>query len=317
MTLRIVEQDVWSPRPSSQGRADASGLPDLRAVVMLAGAVRPGKLRRWSGRSALELPVGAQRTVMDCWREQLLALAETLGIDHLLVRVMMSGDCGLKPKTERFGPLEIKIEQDPSAFRGTAGLISDISRQYDDSDQVLVSHAGQLLFEPLTTIARGLAKPEGDVTIAVEPEGVPSGLMLVRCGAMRGINPVGFVDLNEQALPELAKDHRVKVARFANPPTRSVRTLSGYIAALRAYHRRASGRKDALGPFAEDWRPTFGITEPGAKVASDVVLHDSVVLKGARVEPGAVLVRSVICNGAVVASGRHVVDQVVGLDRPM
>ncbi|MEM9414670.1 MAG: hypothetical protein AAGA29_04225 [Planctomycetota bacterium] len=317
MTLRIVDENVWSPRPSRQDRADASGLPDLRAVVMLAGSVRPGKLRRWSGRSALELPVGASRTVMDCWREQLLTLAETLGIDHLPVRVMMSGDCGLKPGTERFGRVEIKIEQDPSAFRGTAGLISDVSREYDDSDQVLISHAGQLLFEPLTRIARGIAAPAGDVTIAVEPQGVPSGMMLVRCGAMRGVNPVGFVDFNEQALPELAKDHRVKVARFASAPTRSVRTLGGYISALRTYHRIASGRQDVLGPFSEDWRPTFGIVEPGATVASDAVLHDSVVLRGARVEAGAVLVRSVVCDGAVVTSGRHVVDQVVGSDRPI
>lgn len=316
MTLRIVDHEVWSPRPRRGDRSPAQGLRDLRAVVLLAGAVRPGRLQKLSGRSTLEMPVGASRSVMDCWREQLLTLAETLGIDYLPVRVLTSRSCGAEPKTERFGRVELTIEQDPSAFRGTAGLLSDLSRHYDDSDQLLVTNAGQLLFEPLTRIASGLDAVDGDIAIAVESHGVPSGMMLLRCGAMRGINPVGFVDFNEQALPELAKDHRVKVARFAAAPSRSVRTLDGYVGALRAYHRAASGRKEAIGPFSEDWRPTFGIVEPGASVAPDVVLHDSVVMRGARIEPGVVLVRSVVCEGAVVATGRRIVDEVVGSDRP-
>lgn len=317
MTLRIADQETWSPRPKRAGPQQGQGLSDLRAVVLLAGAVRPGKLRKLSGRTALELPVGASRSVMDCWREQLLTLTETLGLEHLPVRVITSQGCGLEPKTQRFGRIEITVEQDPSAFRGTAGLLSDACRQYEDDDLLLVSHAGQLLFQPLVRVAMGLAAAAGDVTIAVEEAGIPSGMTLLRCGAMRGINPVGFVDLNEQALPELAKDHRVKVARFATAPSRPVRTLDGYISALRAYHRTASGKKDSPGPFSEDWRPTFGIAEPGATVARDAVLHDSVVLRGARVEAGAVLVRSVVCDGAVIPAGRRVVDQVIGPDHPL
>lgn len=317
MTLRIVDQEAWSPRARPASRRCSHGLGELRAVVLLAGAVRPSRLIKASGRSVLDLPVGASRTVLDCWREQLLTLAETLEIDELPVRVMVSQGSGLDAKTERFGRVSLTIEQDPSSFRGTAGLLSDVARGYDDDEQVLVSHAGQLLFEPLTRLAFGLAEAKADVAIASEAKGTPSGMILVRCGALRGINGVGFVDFNEQALPELAKDHRVKVREFETATSRSARTLSGYIGALRAYHRRAAGRQEVLSPFTEDWRPAFGIVEPGGDVAADAVLHDSVVLRGAKVGPGAVLVRSVICAGSVVAGGQRVVDQVIGHDRPM
>jgi len=316
MTLRIVDHEVWSPRPRRAAVGQGHDLPDLRAVVLLAGAVRPGKLLKQSGRSVLDLPVGANRLVMDCWREQWLTLAETLGVDLLSVRVLTSKGSCLEPKVERYGRVEITIEQESKSVRGTAGLLSDVARDYDDEDQLLVSHAGQLLFEPLTRLARGLAATRSDVAIAVEQQGLPSGMMLVRCGALRGICPVGYVDFNEQAMPELAKDHRVRAARFESATSMSVRTLDGYVGALRAYHHRAGGRSDPDSAYAEDWRPTFGIAEPGSSVASDAVLHDAVALRGARVESGAVLVRSVVCAGAVVPAGAHVVDQVVGGDRP-
>lgn len=286
-------------------------LSDLRAVVLLAGDVRTNTLRKTTGRASPSLPVGANRSVLDCWREQLITLAETLGIEQLPVRVLISRNSGLTPRTERFGPVLMSIEYDPSSFRGTAGLLSDIARTYNDDDQLLVTSAGQILFEPLIRIALDLYNAGGDFTLGIDPNGVPSGLMLFRCGCMRSINPVGFCDLNEQALPEMAKDYKVRVARFASPVAMSVRTLPGYLGALRAYHRHASGRHDLNHPYEEHWRPTFGITEPGAKIGRGVVVHDSVVLAGAMVQSGAVLVRSVICPGTVVGRDVRVIDQVL------
>ncbi|MEM9347228.1 MAG: hypothetical protein AAGB26_11490 [Planctomycetota bacterium] len=286
-------------------------LSDLRAVVLLAGDVRTNTLRKTTGRASPSLPVGANRTVLDCWREQLITLAETLGMEQLPVRVLISRNSGLTPRTERFGPVLMSIEYDPSSFRGTAGLLSDIARSYNDDDHLLVTSAGQILFEPLIRIAMDLYNAGGDFTLGIDPDGVPSGLMLFRCGCMRSINPVGFCDLNEQALPEMACDHQVRVARFASPVAMSVRTLQSYLGALRAFHRYASGRCDLDQPFEEQWRPTFGIIEPGATVGRGVVVHDSVVLAGAKIESGAVLVRSVVCPGSVVGRDTRVVDQVV------
>jgi hypothetical protein len=295
----------------SDTRVPQRPLSDLKAVVLLAGDVRTNTLREMTGRTSPSLPVGASRTVLDCWREQLITLAETLGIEQLPVRVLISRNSGLTPRTERFGPVLMSIEYDPSSFRGTAGLLSDIAKAYDDNDQLLVTSAGQILFEPLIRIAMDMYNAGGDFTLGAEPGGVPSGLMLFRCGCMRSVNPVGFCDLNEQALPDLAKDHTVRVASFASPVAMSVRTLSGYLGALKAYHRHASGRHDLDQPYEEQWHPTFGIVEPGATIGRGVVVHDSVVLAGARVEPGAVLVRSVVCSGATVRRDEHVVDHVV------
>lgn len=286
-------------------------LSDLKAVVLLAGDVRKNTLREMTGRTSPSLPVGASRTVLDCWREQLITLAETLGLERLPVRVLISRNSGLTPRTERFGPVMMSIEYDPSSFRGTAGLLSDIAKAYDDNDQLLVTSAGQILFEPLIRIALDMYTAGGDFALGADPGGVPSGLMLFRCGCMRSVSPVGFCDLNEQALPALAKSHTVRIAQFASPVAMSVRTLSGYLGALRAYHRYASGRHDVDNPFQEQWHSTFGIIESGATVGRDVIVHDSVVLAGARVEPGAVLVRSVVCPGAVVRREEHVVDHVV------
>lgn len=308
MNWRIAEHGVEQKASEPQV---VKPLSDLKAVVLLAGDVRTNTLRKLTGRVSPSLPVGANRTVLDCWREQLITLAETLGIEQLPVRVLVTRNCGLTPSTERIGPLLMSIEYDPSAFRGTAGLLHDIAQAYDDSDQLLVTTAGQILFEPLVRIALDLHMAGGDFTLGADPDGVPSGLMLFRCGTMRSVNPVGFCDLNEQALPEMASSHSVRVARFASPVAMTVRTLPSYLGALRAYHRQASGRHDVNEPYEEQWRPTFGIIEPGATVGRDVILHDSVVLAGARVEPGAVLVRSVVCPGAVVGRGDHVVDHVV------
>lgn len=308
MALRIAEHGVDSGLAVPMVRRPLS---DLRAVVLLAGEVRANTLRKLTGRSSPSLPVGASRTVLDCWREQLITLAETLGIDQLPVRVLISRSSGLTERSERFGPVHMSIEHDPSSLRGTAGLLSDIARSYDDNDQLLVTTAGQILFEPLIRIAMDLYTAGGDFTLGVEPGGVPSGLMLFRCGLMRHINPVGFCDLNEQALPELSEEHDVRVARFPAPVAMSVRTLHGYVGALRSFHHRASGRCDVAQAYEEQWRPTFGIIEPGATVGRNVVVHDSVVLAGARIESGAVLVRSVVCPGAVVPAGKHIVDQVV------
>lgn len=317
--LRLVDSGahpIDAQRTSRQRASGPAPKTSIRAVVVLAGSVRQTPLRRRSGRSPLAMPVGANRTVLDCWREQLTALAKSLELEHLPVRVMVSSDCGLSPITDRFGPVELSIEVDPSAFRGTAGLLSDVARAYEDDDQLLVIHGGQLLFTSLTQVTHELARCDAMVGMATCPQGVPSGVMLMRCGGLREVAKVGFVDLNEQVLPELAKTYPIKIRRRETLTTMSVRTLSGYIAALRTYHRRATGHQEIPSPFAEAWRPTFGIVESGASVDPSAVIHDAVVLAGARVEAGAVVVRSVICPGAVVGRDQHIVDRVFGEQSP-
>lgn len=285
--------------------------PRLAAVVLLAGSVRPSKLRKASGRCGLELPVASHRTVFDCWLDELKAVAAAHDMDVLRVRVMVDRMTRLAPTTRPIEPLALSIEQDPSEFRGTAGLLHDLAKGYEDDQYLLVGHGAQVLFVPLLEQAQAMAQTGADFLMVTDAQGVPAGLMLIRCGCLRKISGVGFVDLNEQALPEIAKRHVVRVVRFDRPTTGAVRTRSAYIRTLRELHRRASGVIGTDPGLEEDWRPMFGLVEDGSQVHERAVVHDSVVLGGARVEPGAVLVRSVVCPGAVVGKGQSMIDAVV------
>ena len=135
------------------------------------------------------------------------------------------------------------------------------------------------------------------------------GVMLVRCAALRDLPHVGFCDFHEQALPLIAKRFVTRAVPRPSPVALPVRTRSGYIQALRQYHR--TRQVAAGGHLAEDWKPAFSIIEHGANVHPTAQLLDSVALRGARVEHGAVLVRSVVCPGAVVRRGRVLIDQLV------
>ena len=115
----------------------------------------------------------------------------------------------------------------------SAGLLSDLARGYEDDQFLLVGHASSMLMAPLHEQAEAMAATGADCCLLCSRDGTPSGLMLIRCGCLRDINPVGFVDLNEQALPMIAKTHDVRVLRVDHPVTRSVRTRSSYIQTLR------------------------------------------------------------------------------------
>src|SRR5438309_1569651 len=84
--------------------------------------------------------------------------------------------------------------------------------------------AGVVLTD-LASLVMRLAESSADIALLAEPDGSPTGLMLVRCGTLRQISPIGFVDLNEQALPAIASKHVVRVVR--NPVERyPVRNLA-------------------------------------------------------------------------------------------
>ena len=313
MLFRIANQNVVQTGTEHGLARLGRQLSDLRAVVLLAGSVRANQLRKATGRSALEMPVGDCRTVLDCWREQLVTMAEQLNLDNLPVRVMVDQASGMKPGVSQHGPVQMSIELDPSEFRGTGGLLSDLAREYRDDDLILVTHASQLLFEPLAELSGALAETVSDVSMVCSADGTPSGLMLIRCGCLRDINPVGFVDLNEQALPAIAQAGDVRVVRYDQPTARSLRTLSSYLETLREYHYRHLGpRKVREQVPPEPWEKTFGIVENGARVHETAIIHDSVVLAGARVEAHAVLVRSIVCSDVVIPRGRSEIDRVVG-----
>ncbi|HEX7008616.1 MAG TPA: hypothetical protein VF184_01455 [Phycisphaeraceae bacterium] len=297
-------QARWAPQ---QGKAIAA----LRAVVLLAGSVRPTQLRKAIGRFVLELPVDPQRTILDSWLEQATAVVEYFGLQRLPLRIMIDHATPAPRRDIPAGPVEARIERDPLEYRGTGGLLRDLAGQYQEDDLILVADAAQVLLEPLAVLVDRLAATPGDVRILTLPDGTPCGLMLVRCGCLRSIARIGFVDLKEQALPAIAREHDVRVARYSRTTGMPIRTLAGYLDALRAYHQRLRGQGADGGPPAEEWRPTFSLVESGAVVDPASVIHDSVVLAGGRVEASAVVVRSVVCPGGWLGPGRFAVDRFV------
>ena len=309
------QRATWAPEPSGSAdeAAPAASPPRVDAVVMLAGQVRPTPLRRATGRGTLELPLASGHTVLDHWVEQLDAYAARHdGPQPLPVRVMLDQEADFDRRPSCPASLDLGLERDPSRLRGTGGLLSDVATDYPDDAVLLVVHASQLPIRPLADVlARSRAHPDADVTLLCTRDGQPSGVMLFRCRALRHLKPVGFLDFNEQALPQVAARFDVRVSRTKGPTTMSLRTTSGYLEALRAFHEARSGSLEARGPFAEGWRPAFQVIESGASVAPGAVIHDSAVLSGARVEQGAVVVRSVVCPGTVVGPGRHAIDTVV------
>jgi mannose-1-phosphate guanylyltransferase len=283
----------------------------LKSVVMLGGAVRATAFSEGIDRSLLDLPLNKKERVLDRWAAEAQLLAVSAGLDRIALQVMLDG-ASLAPadRTMAADRVAIHVARDPFEFRGTGGVLHDVARDLHEDDYVLVASGAQLLAERLTDLVRALALRSADVAILGHRDGTPSGLMLLRCGVLRGISELGFVDLKEQALPAIARRHRVMVEHRQTAGL-SVRTMRDYLTALRQDHQRQRGEELCQDPFAEDWHSEFSLVEEGAAVDPSARLFDTVVLEGGTVGAGAVLVRSVVCAGAVVKAGKRVVDQLV------
>lgn len=295
------------------GAPSESNLRRIRGLVLLGGSVRSTELTSAIGRSLLDLPLDESGTILNHWLGHAQDLARYAGLARLPVRVTMDrGSIEPVSASPRFAG-DWVVERDMSEYRGTGGILRDLAEQYADDDYLLVANAAQVLLDPLPALAVALDRRRCDVSLVAHRDGTPSGLMLVRCGALRLIKPIGFIDMKEQALPEIAAVHDVRAVPTRRPTGLPIRSLDDYLNALRLLH----GKRNEPTPFddalAENWQKRFAIVESGASVGDRAYVHDSVVLKGARVEDGAAVVRSLVCPGATVRSGQQIVD---GLCRP-
>lgn len=292
-----------------------SGVDGLRALVLLGGTVLTGQLSTRTGRPIFDLPLEADKTILDHWRCEALTLRALNGGSDVPVRVMINRNApersnGGNGGHGHDGLAPIRVERDPFDYRGTGGVLRDLAAEFADEDLLLVANAAQVLTEPLAAIAVELAQAGGDVSLISHLDGTPSGLMLVRCQALRGLPATGFVDMKEQALPLISRNYDVTVVHRHQPTGLPVRTLDNYIEALRTHHKSMQGKATG-GAFAEDWEPTFVIVENGARVDPAARLHDAVVLSGGLVEADACAVHSIVCAGGVLRRSQMVVDNFV------
>lgn len=291
------------------------GLADVRAVILLAGQVGRSALADGAGRSILDLPVGTGRRLIDLWAAQLEDCAKEHGFDRIEVSISVDRGGRMPDLITRDASsrVEFAVMRDPTEYRGTAGVVSDLTRGYEGAARVFVAAAHQLMREPLARVVRDLAQYDEAVSIVPHKGGELAGAFLLRSARLHDVAEVGFVDLKEQAIPG-ARGHGPLHAVHREPgASLPIRTLEEYIDALRALHAvaPAAGDRPVSDPFAETWEPAFSIVEPGAQVGDGAFLQDSVVLAGAEVGRGAILARSLVCGGAVVPAGACIVDRIV------
>lgn len=284
-----------------------------RSFVLLAGAVNPNSLPALVGRSVLDLPVDDSWRLLDVWARRIgefVGVGEFGAVPEVLLLV---GESSPMPSLRReAGNLRFRVERDSSEYRGTAGALRDLCEGFRDEDHILVGNASQCPDAGLIQQLVAQSDPSDGVTVSTDPEGAPSGLMLVRCGALRQIPSIGYMDLKEQALPRIAKQFgaRVVVSQVGGSPP--IRSLRHYLEVVRSWRCHKSLRGlCAVGPFEERWAPAFSIVEDGAKVAESAKLYDSVVLAGGVIESGCEVVRSVVSRGGVVRRSGRVLDQLV------
>lgn len=281
----------------------------LAAMILLGGSVRGNPLEDASGRALMNLPIRADRSILDFWHRSAEQLTRVLRIENLPVRVLIGQPSRTPTAHTSFPHAPLSIEQDRGELRGPGGVLADLATEFADDQFLLVASGNQIPVEPLGDLVTSLFEKANDGAILTHDDGMPVTLFLVACRTLRDIPKVGFVDFKEQSLPKIAAEFDIRVVRWPKPALRAVRTREDYLEALRVlYAASESHPVPNLGRAHEPWQPIFSIVEEGAEIAEGVDLLDSVVLRGARVEEGAVVVRSLLCPGAVVSCGRMIHD---------
>lgn len=264
----------------------------INQVLLFAGSVRPTPLLRASGRNVLDLPLLEGETLGTRWAAAHRELAAGLG-GPLPLRVLTDGNTPAPASMPAGG---VTIEPDTMAFLGTGGVLRAAAQGHDG--RMLVATGGTLLSRPLHDLVEQLLGLRADVALLAEPDGAPTGLMLVAAHTMRDMPGAGYLDFKEQCLPGIAQRHRVRVATVAPGPRACapVRDREQYLSALGSL---SGGRP-------------FHVVEPGAEVSPKARLRDAVVLRGARVGDGAVVARSVLGPRSSVPVGQVLTDRTLG-----
>jgi exopolysaccharide biosynthesis WecB/TagA/CpsF family protein len=276
----------------------------LRGVMLLGGSVMPTPLTSAIGRSILDLPMYDGRSLLTHWHRQVRDLRRAVDIDQLPLMVLLDQNSTIPMPPPRRTHVPIRIQRDRMAYRGTGGVLHDLAADFADEDYLLVASAAQSLIRPLPDLADLLAGKQADISFIAPTDGTPSGMMLMKCAALRRIAAAGYVDFKEQALPILARHFDVVPVVQSLATALPVRTLSEYLAAVQYQHLTTTAGDD-------DRSSSFSVTEKGAVVHPSARLHDAVVLRNARVDADAVVVRSIVCPGGVILRNATALDEVV------
>ena len=282
-------------------------------VIMLAGGLRPPPLMRQLEIPLLCLPLGPQGTLLGAW---LAAIGRTPGCTDVRIVVNTDNDAqairGLDDFDVPDNGAQVAVSAEPASWRGTGGLLRDLTRDGSADGVVVAVEAHCLPPASLEPLLQGLDDDETDAVVGAGPDSEPAGLYAFKSEAINSIPSVGYIDLKEQLFPTLSERGRpARIVKMGRRVIR-VRERSGYLRAVRASlgetWPRCSGQA-TVSPSARIAGPC--IIEAEAVIEAGSVVNESVVLAGALVGPEAVVSRSIVAPGAVIVAGRQLVDAIL------
>lgn len=287
-------------------------------AVVLAGGIRPCPLCEELGTPVLCLPVTDDQTLLTAW---LTALSQAGACQGIRIAVTDEADGAeiCDQLQECRGPRrqapDIEVVQDPSPWRGTGGIVRDVSENVPDGHVVLAVEAACLPPRSLDSLLDAL-EPNTAVTVGIGGADEPAGVYAFRRVVLERIPKVGYFDIKEQLLPVLyERDYGVRLVAVTDRVLR-IRDRASYLQAVFS----ASGRRPPqIGAIHCSTSASVSssallggvcVIGRGAIVKDNAVVHNSVVLSAAVIGAGAIISRSIIGANVEIAAGSMVIDTV-------
>ncbi len=287
-------------------------------AIILAGTIRPSPLRQVLDIPVLCLPVGREDLLLNAWRSVLadVGISDDLRVvvnSYVDIETVASAAGRKGQRGNRTAP---RIIAEPTAWRGTAGVLRDVTDDLQPADVVVVAEASCLPPVSLRPLIEAMSDDAFGV-VGVGDDQVPAGVYLFTRQALERVAAIGYQDVKEQMLPALHQaDLPVRCARLGDEVHR-IRDRSSYLQAVSYSLEHANpGRPPQLvAPQASVSGSAllegFCLVEPGAIIEDGAVVHDSIVLAGATVGGGAVVTRSVLGPRVTVVARARIVQDVV------
>ncbi len=307
-----------SPAPLSRRQVEVKPILPIAlpaAHIILSGGLRPSPLAVATEHSVLDLYLNEEQTVLDAWVSRLGELSPPDAPDVPIRVVHDSMVPAPWPGSPDHGQNRarhmVSIEHEPRAFRGPAGLLRDLCRGYDDDRLIFVSEAARYVHLPLHAFVLSHYEHRADVTGAVNPDGSPAGLYLIRCGALGLVPDIGYTDLKEQWLNlAITEGLDVRVFTLGGHGALPLRTRLQFLRCGRLIGGFAPTTGSTV-VIRDPDEPPFRVICPGAIVKPDSRIIDSIIMPGAIVEPGATVIRTLVCPNTRVQAMADIADAVV------
>ncbi len=284
----------------------------LGTVVMLAGAIRPTTLATSLGIHPLELPLRSQETLLCTW----LDVLHDSGADKVRIAVNDStGASRVQRAMSRSGISNVEIVIEKASWRGSAGLVRDLTEDLNADEVVTVVEGASLPPESLESLVRAMT-PMTAAVIGATDSYEPMGMYLFRRDVFRSIPRVGYHDMKEQLLPAINAQRGVAKLAILGTEVCRIRDRRSYLRAVELVSQRREESNHTIYRRADGARVVgASLVSDSAHIESRALIQDSVILDGSVVGQGAVVCRSIIGPGAKVPEGTRMIDSVL-TERP-